>query len=355
MASDERDPQSGSVSSSESESRYSLERRKFLALLGAAGTYAAPVIAGLVGTSRSAEAQTSPSTATGTSTYYSSSSPGTSSSSYYSSSSLSSGASSSYYVPQPVIIHASADAFLRRESENTNEGGNPLLRVGVGPLTRAVVLFDRTSVLNALPGATSVQLALRIAFNGNNWGQQDNRTVDVYPLLEDFVEGNGRQSGMPGSLAVRGTGAGVTWMSPSDPNVSDNTPHGATSRWRGGNRVGAKTASGVVHLNQVVEVDVTWDVKQDILAGYPVVGWVIKVTDEGDEGDWDAWDGDHRHGRHHDDDDRHDRGEDRGEHRAAVPTGDDRGYGGTVSYYSREGAGNVGNADYGPRLIVNYV
>jgi len=345
MASDERDPQSGSVSSSESEteSRYSLERRKFLALLGAAGTYAAPVLAGLVGGNRSVLAQaTSPS---GT--------PITSSTSNFSSSYYSSG--SGPYVPQPVTIYATADAFLRRESENTNEGWNPLLRVGVGPLTRAVVLFDRTSVANALaPGAT-IQLALRIAFNGNNWGQQDNRTIDVYPLLEDFVEGNGRQSGMPGYAAVRGTGAGVTWMSPDDPNVSDNTPHGSTSRWRGGNKVGAKTASGVVQLNQVVEQDVTWDVTQDILAGYPVVGWVIKVTDEGDEGDWDAFGGGHGHDRHDDDDDRRDRGDDRGEHRAAVPTGDDRGYGGTVSYYSIQGAGNVGNATYGPRLIVTYV
>ncbi len=344
MASDEREPQSGPVSNSESESRYSLERRKFLALLGAAGTYAAPVLAGLVGGNQSVLAQTS-----------SAASPSMSMSM---SSSTSMGSSSSYVPPPPPpppIIYASADAFLRRESENTNEGWNPLLRVGVGPLTRAAVLFDRTSVMNALqPGAT-ITLALRIAFNGNNWGQQDNRTVDVYPLLEDFVEGNGRQSGMPGFSAVRGTGAGVTWRSPDDPNVFDNTPHGSTRRWRGGNRVGTKTASGVVHLNQVVEQDVTWNVTQDILAGYPVVGWLIKVTDEGDEGDWDAVGGGHGRDRHDDDDDRRDRGDDRGEHRAAVPTGDDRGYGGTVSYYSMQGAGNVGNPGYGPRLIVTYV
>ena len=335
---DSRDPQS--PAESESDSRYALERRKFLALLGAAGTYATPALVGLLASSRPAFAQTS-----------------SQSQSYTGSSSSNSSSSSStslVSVPARAVVYAIGDAFLRSDSPNTNEGGNPLLRVGVGPLTRAVVLFDRTSVMNALqPGAT-VQLALRIAFNGNNWGQQDNRTVDVYPLLEDFVEGNGAQSGMPGSGAVRGTGAGVTWRSPDDPNVFDNTPHGATRRWRGGNRVGTKTASGVVHLNQVVEQDVTWGVTQDILAGYPVVGWVIKVTDEGNEGDWDAFGGGRGRERH-DDDDRHGRGDDHGEHRAAVPVGDDRGYGGTVSYYSIQGAGTVGNADYGPRLIVTYV
>lgn len=329
---------------------YELERRKFLALLGAAGAYATPALAGLLGSSQIVSAQSSVSLSESLSTVTSgslSSSLILTSSGLLSSGSgsigLSSSSSSGYpYTPPTVTLYADADAFLRSESPNTNEGWNPLLRVGVGPGTRAVVLFDRNAVLSSLmPGAT-ITLALRIAFNGNNWGQQDNRTVDVYPLLEDFVEGNGRQSGMPGSEAVRGSGAGATWFSPDDPNVSDDSPRGARRRWDGGRRVGPKTAAGAVHVNQVVETDVTWDVTQDVLAGYPVVGWLIKVTDEGDD-----------HGSPFDRGDRH-RGRDGDDDHGRLPAGDDRGVGGTIWYYSSQGAGLVSNQDYGPRLIMTF-
>lgn len=320
---------------------HELERRRFLTLLGAAGAYATPALAGLLGSSQIVSAQSSVSL----------SSPVSTSSGQLSSGSgsigLSSSSSSGYpYTPPPVTLYADADAFLRSESPNTNEGWNPLLRVGVGPGTRAVVLFDRNAVLSSLrPGAT-ITLALRIAFNGNNWGQQDNRTVDVYPLLEDFVEGNGRQSGMPGSEAARGSGAGATWFSPEDPNVSDNSPRGARRRWDGGRRVGPKTAAGAVHINQVVEADVTWDVTQDILAGYPVVGWLIKVTDEDDDHGSMFERGDRNRGRDGDDD--------HGRNHGRLPAGDDQGVGGTIWYYSSQGAGTVSNQDYGPRLIMTF-
>ena len=369
----------------DSGSRYSVERRKFLTLLGAAGAYATPAIAGLLGSSRTAfaqassasaspgggtpgssggavgstgggassesetsettseaatetesetaeesesaegtESETSEETESGTETSESESSSGP-------------GISTSSGPSGPRTYYPIGDTFIRSEAPNTNEGGSPIIRVGVGPIARGLVLFDRNAVLSAFGPTATVTLALRIAANHNNWGQQDNRTVDVYPLLEDFVEGNGRQSGLPGSLAVRGTGHGATWASPDDPNVFDNVLRHASRRWHGGNRVGDRTAPGAVHINQIVEQDVTWDVTQDVLAGYPVIGWLIRVTDEGDDRDWDRHDrddrrrgrrdDDRRHGRH--DDDRRRRGFD---WRRRPAAGDDRGEGGTVEY-----------------------
>ena len=148
-------------------------------------------------------------------------------------------------------------------------------------------------------------------------------------MLEDFVEGNGRQSGMPGSLAARGTGPGATWNSPDDPNVSDNSARGASRRWNGGDRVGRRSAAAVVHINQVEGVDVMWDVTRDVTTagGFLVAGWTLKVDREPD--------GDDEH------------------HGERLPAGFDRGWGGTVEYYSREGALAAGNASWAPRLVIS--
>jgi hypothetical protein len=377
----------------------SVERRKFLALLGATGAYVSPALVGVLGTSRTAFGQTpivSASSSAGISSsvshysgsgsslpYPSSSSggypsssgsgsgsgsyPSSSSSSYTSSgsgsasgpspssssgevssgsgsgsSSGSSGSSSSSGGGHGGTIYAIGDTFIRQDSPNTNEGWNPLVRVGVGPVTRGLVLFDRDEVLNALPPDGRVHLVLRIAGNHNNWGQSDDRTVDVYPLLESFVEGNGRQSGMPGFQAVRGTGHGATWNSPDDPDVQDDYLRRTWRGWRGGYRVGRRTAAGVVHVNQVIEQHVKWDVTQDVLAAYPVIGWVIRVTDEGGDprDDWDR-------------DDRWPWGF-FGRGRGGRPRpGEDEGQGGTVEYYSLQGAAAIGKPNHAPKLVIS--
>jgi hypothetical protein len=314
----------------------SLERRKFLALLGAAGAYVPPTLVGLLNaTPAYAQVLASSGSVSETSV------PGTSSASAPSvlpsssapSSSESAGSAGSSGSSESsggaTTLYAVADTFIRRDSQNTNEGANPYIRVGVDPVSRGLVQFDRNMLYsNLFPGAR-VRLVLRIANNHNEWGQYDDRTVSVHPLFEDFVGGNGAQSGMPGSLQHRGTGAGATWNSPNDPNVFDNAARGATRLWNGGDRVGRRTAPRVVHVNQVQGVDVVWDVTSDVTSagGALVAGWMIRVDREPDG------------------DDEHPGGK--------LAVGFDRGFGGTVEYLSSEGANAAGDFTLGPRLVIS--
>lgn len=300
---------------SESQNDNQVDRRKFLALLGAAGAYVPPALVGLLN-SQTVAAQT---------TSGSISAPRD----VFRSCVIASTEGESANCTTTLI--AAADTFIRREAPNTNEGANPFIRVGVEPVSRGLVLFDRNDLYTWYTPGARVELVLRIANNHNNWGQLDNRTVSVFPLLEAFVEGNGKQSGMPGSQQVRGTGAGATWNSPEDPNVFDNTVRGSSRQWRGGERIGPRLASPVVHVNQVEGVDVVWDVSADVAAGMPIAGWLIAVDSE--------FDG-------HDNDD-----EQEGKR---VPNGFDRGEGGTVEYYSTEGAAAAGyRREWSPRLVIS--
>ncbi|MFP5378468.1 MAG: hypothetical protein ACLGHP_01670 [Vicinamibacteria bacterium] len=221
-------------------------------------------------------------------------------------------------------IYASGDTFLRFASKNTNEGANPFIRVGVEPVTRGVVKFDRDALMARYRDGARVHLVLHIANNHNNWGQDDDRVVEAYPLFADFVEGNGRQSGMPGWAAARGAGAGATWMSPNDPDVADDLPRGARPKWQGGgDAVGPATAAGAVHANHVEGVDVSWDVTEDVIAG--ASAWLLKVDERG---------------RPH-----HGAGHGKGRRGDA---GADAGTGGTVEYWSIQG-----NFGLGPRLVIS--
>ena len=300
----------------------SLERRKFLALLGAAGAYVPPTLVGLL-SGPPAFAMGVP--GGGQSEEVSSSESGASESA----SSLSHSSGSASSSGRRTTLYAVADTFIRRDSPNTNEGANPFIRVGVDPVSRGLVLFDRNTLYNYVGQGSRVQLVLRLANNHNEWGQYDDRTVSVHPLFEDFTGGNGAQSGMPGSLQHRASGAGATWNSPSDPNTADNTARGVTRLWTGGDRVGRRTAARAVHVNQMQGVDVTWDVTRDVTTagGFLVAGWMIRVDHEPD--------GDDEHPG------------------SRLPAGFDRGYGGTVEYLSSEGANAVGDFTIGPRLIIS--
>jgi hypothetical protein len=312
----------------------SLERRKFLALLGVAGTYAPPTLVGLL------QARTVFGAAVSTSVAASGSSqlPSTSLSSSLVSTSAGSSASSfpqcgESSVGGGTVLFPTADTFIRRQAKTTNEGANPLIRVGVAPVSRGLVLFDRNALYNSLSPACPfrVLLVLRIANNRNNWGQYDDRTVSVHPLFDDFIGGNGAQSGMPGFRQHRGTGAGATWNSPADPDVSDDTNSGATNLWNGAaDRVAKRKEVKVVHRNQVEGVDVVWDVTADVTTagGFLVAGWMLRVDNEPDTDDETGG--------------------------GPLPAGFDRGSGGTVEYFSSEGAAAAGHpVDWAPRLIIS--
>jgi hypothetical protein len=227
-----------------------------------------------------------------------------------------------------VDVIASADSFLRKESENTNEGANLRLRVGVSPISRAVVQFDPSTVANNFIGARQVQLILTIAANHDTWGQIEPRSVVAHPLKVTFVEGNGLQALMPASLAQRGTGSGVTWRSPDDPDVANRRPdprHHA-AMWNGG-KFGPATAAPVPHENLQTGT-VVFDVTAD-LANPATSGWLLKIDRERTDED-------------HDDDDDNRR-----------PAGSEANYG-VVEYHSVQGAQSLGDMTLAPILRFTY-
>jgi len=233
-------------------------------------------------------------------------------------------------VTDTVTLEATADAPLRADWKNTNEGANPRLRVGMRPRTRAVIQFDDATLdgIRSLPSfeLESATLILTVETNHHDWGQRDDHTVDAHRLLIPFVEGNGAQLGLPRDEQHPGTGIGATWHSPADPNVSDKKK-GKAEKWNGGRFVSSPTARAV-HDNGLDRGDeVTWDVTADVAAG--ASAWALKL---------------HSERRKDEDDD---------EHEGHVPVGFQRGPG-TIEYYAREGADLVGDPLVTPRLVVTF-
>jgi len=203
----------------------------------------------------------------------------------------------------PTLI-ADADNFLRSGANNTNEGANERLRIQSSGHNRALVQFDLSGISTA--GLQSAILVLNIAENSNNWGSIG-RLVDVHPLLEDWIEGNGNNAVVvSGAPSFRGSGEGVTWRCASDSDIS-NQQADCASPWDGGAFASA-TAAGVLHTNGLLG-EVSWDVTEDVMAGANF-GWLVKKREEGQPGQ--------------------------------------------VRYFSREGAARVGDVSLAPRLILVY-
>jgi hypothetical protein len=141
-----------------------------------------------------------------------------------------------------------------------------------------VVGFDLTSIDTAR--VISATLILTIVENANNWGPNNNRTVDAHPLLVDFAEGNGQDTEVSRAETTRGSGPGVTWACAADSQIA-NQRADCDLPWDGGT-FEPPTALSVVHFNgQLGEVQ--WDVTADVIAG--ATGWVIKKTNEGLSGE----------------------------------------------------------------------
>lgn len=123
-------------------------------------------------------------------------------------------------------------------------------------------------------------------------------------LLENWVEGNGKNYQLDAPDAFRGTGSGVTWNCAVDTNIENNQTD-CDVRWRGGNYEPTATDTVTQQDGQVGQVTfvVTADV-QDLLDG-AFISWLI--------------------------------------HRDASE--------GNVRYYSKEGAVDPGLA---PRLVLQY-
>ena len=180
-------------------------------------------------------------------------------------------------VPEPITLNVNQDSFLRGGNKNRNEGANPRLRIQATGNNRAVVDFDLTGIDHS--SVAQATLTLTIAENANNWGPNDDRTVDAHPLLMDFAEGNGQNAGVPASVSTRGTGQGLTWNCATDDDISNQQPD-CNPEWDGGS-FGSATAPSVIHANGLLG-PVEWDVTSDVLAG--ATGWIIKKTNEGQTG-----------------------------------------------------------------------
>jgi hypothetical protein len=201
-----------------------------------------------------------------------------------------------------ATLTAEKDSFLRKGNPDRNEGANPGLRLQAAGDNRVVVGFDPEEI-DGFGDVTSATLVLTIAEIANNWGKNDDRTVDAHPLTVDFEEGDGQNAEVPGSQSTRGSGAGVTWNCAEDAEIG-NQRTDCAPRWNGGT-FGLATAPSVLHFNGLSD-EVEWDVTTDVGAG--VSAWLIKKTDERQAG--------------------------------------------RVSYHSRESAAAAGDPDLAPRLIL---
>ena len=200
---------------------------------------------------------------------------------------------------EPIgTAYATADATLRHDSPNTNEGGNPRIRVGARPIRRGLVVFDPAMIeeLRAQIGSSEVvYLTLQIAANGNNWSQTEDHYVDVHPLPIDFAvaEGNGRFSGLPLIQTSADTGDGATWHAiepvvkkeepPKDKPKKGEKPKKpkppAPIKWDGGTLLMGPASDGVLHVNGLDGL-VSWNVTNDVSNG--INAWIVKLRDEHD-------------------------------------------------------------------------
>jgi uncharacterized repeat protein (TIGR01451 family) len=178
---------------------------------------------------------------------------------------------------QTMIIQANKDSFLRKNSKDSNEGANDILRVQKTGANRIVVSFDQDAIVSAVGDGTleSAKLRLHIIDTGNNWGLGG--TIEAHRLLADWAEGNGWNAGNYDPF--RGTVLGSTWNCAIDTAIWSYYPE-CSSLWDGG-AYGELTDLVTItnNLPGVIEFDVTNDVK-DFLSNGSNFGWLIKKTDE---------------------------------------------------------------------------
>jgi hypothetical protein len=206
--------------------------------------------------------------------------------------------------PTTETIPAIKDALVYERGPHANEGANPRLTLEkiTGKAARNLLGFNLSDIdTNSLASATLV-LTIDPTDQVTGWGNGD--TVSLRPVTVDWTEGNGKKHGVPSSQQTSGSGAGTTWFSPVDSNISNDSPNSVVN-WSGAAaNLGQGTAPPqAVHNHQTGEL--YFDVTDDVLNGVPH-GWLLRKDAENK--------------------------------------------GSKVSFYSREGGG----ANLGPRLIIEY-
>jgi len=182
-----------------------------------------------------------------------------------------------------LIIPVLKDTFVREALPGRNDGASPRLRLkGIaGERTRILLRFDLTGIDVAT--VKSAVLVLTAAYSDQGW-VRFGRTIDVHPLPQDFVEGNGIGAGAAEADRRPGTGSGATWNCSNDADISDSAAQCLSSppwvNWTGGEVVGAPFGAGS-QIPPVVQTSgatgrARWAVTSDLKAG--VSGWAVKAT-----------------------------------------------------------------------------
>jgi len=203
---------------------------------------------------------------------------------------------------------ATQDTLLSFREPHQNEGINRLLTLekSQGKATRSVVAFNLSETnLSGLSRATLVlTIDSRQAVNG--WGT--GRTISAQAITEAWEEGNGRSFGLKKKDQIAGNGAGATWFSPTDEDISNDSAN-STVNWNGAAYSAASPTALPVVISNGLSGEVAFDVTADVLNGAEH-GWLILKDQEN--------------------------------------------VGSKVSFYSREGAAAAGNPDLAPRLLLEF-
>ena len=181
--------------------------------------------------------------------------------------------------PPISTFFANSDTILSQRNQHENEGSNALLTLEKiqGKATRSAISFgfDNDTNLNGLSKAT---LLLTIDSSGqvNGWGS--GRTISVQALNSSWQEGNGKRFGLKKKDQLTGNGAGATWFSPSDEDISNDSANSAVN-WNGAAYSASPPTAPPVTISNGLSGEVAFDVTADVLNGAEH-GWLILKDQE---------------------------------------------------------------------------
>jgi hypothetical protein len=196
-------------------------------------------------------------------------------------------------MPPPTTsttaLAASADTTLLRRQPNRNDGQGPELDLAGGAAEKQIVIrFDAARIQHVLAGHALTSATLRLSSPGRGARER----LEIQPLTEDFVEGNG-------NLAEheRGFGGGAIWNCAIDADISDDvedcvlnwSSRSASSDHTWGDRArhGGRKHFGAGPEIRPVHYDwrkhqASWDVTDDLRSG--IHAWLIRVRGRGKRG-----------------------------------------------------------------------
>ena len=205
-------------------------------------------------------------------------------------------------------LQASKDALVYEKNPHSNEGANPKLTLEkiTGKASRNLLGFNLSGINAATVSKATLVLTIDPSDQVTGWGNGD--TVNVKPVTVAWQEGNGKSYGLSSSQQSAGSGAGTTWFSPTDDNISNNSSNSVT-QWNGGATYATTGAAPPLTVQNHQTGELRFNVTADVRGG-AVQGWLLRKDAENK--------------------------------------------GSKVTFYSKEGAAAAGNPDRAPRLILEF-